>query len=389
MSEPGTPSPASPGAGDTALTAEERALLAAHVQLRQAERARVERRTAEVTEYRRQRGADDAQRAREKAEAAERAALEKLPRTPNLPAYKRRNRRLYVLAEDLNDLLPDDWGAQWADECARLGKRMGMPPAAVPYLCILEWIHGLRPAATRRAQVYGTGCGLQASPEWIARKVGCSERWLQVIQARLDPSAEYRRELRRVRWKNAWREKQGKPLLREPRKPTGTSYVLRFQQIRHLKTLTQDLPYAERRERWLDRGSQKHPEGRLRRFCDVQGVTYPTLLGCRLLRRRAQQRHRPKPGARPVLQRSPMREDLYRRLAPLYRRLRARLSAAAAKDFTPLNVKPSVSTYIGPPVGRALRPDSGAGPPGAVRLPPAGGTRDFRQAVPSFLTRVR
>ncbi|MFY0576965.1 hypothetical protein ACN28S_23930 [Cystobacter fuscus] len=239
------------------------------------------------------------------AKARELEALAKLPRHPNLPAHLRRNRALYVVADDLDEAIPDGWGATFPEECARLGKRMGVPPAAVPYLVLLEWIHGLRPATTRRARVYGTGCGLQASTEWIARKLGCSERWLQVIQARLDPSAEYRRELRRVRWKNGWREMRGLPPLPEPRKPTGTSYVLRFQQLRRLKTLTRNLPYAQRRERWLDAGDAQHPEGRLRSFCDVQGVTYPTLMGCRLLRRRAQQRVRPRRAPGPSSRRAP------------------------------------------------------------------------------------
>ncbi|WP_375764819.1 hypothetical protein NR798_24185 [Archangium gephyra] len=334
-------------------------LLAVHAASRQADRELKAQRAAENEEYRRQREEQDAARRRELLEAGERAELEGRPRTPCLPPYKRRNRGLYVLAEDLDELIPDGWGAMWPEECERLGARMGVPPLAVPYLMILEWVHGLRPAVTRRAKVMGTGCGLQHTPEWMARKLGCTPRWAKEIQARLDPVAEYRRELRRVRYQNAWREKNGQAPLPEPKRPEGvTCYVHRFQKLRHYGTLTRDLPAAQRRPRWLCRA------GKLRRFCDVQGVTYPTLMGCRLLRRRAHRRERPRQGHRPKLRRSPMQEDLYQRLSPIYRRLRARLAPPLLEQFTPLTEKPSVTRYVRPPAGCALRPRAGAGPPG-------------------------
>jgi hypothetical protein len=369
------PSPAPPASSDASsggggrgstLTPDERALLEAHQQLRAAQQRHQAQRAAEVDAYKLRRAAEEARRRRERDDAADRAALEDLPRGPRLPPHRRRNAGLYVQEEDLEDLLPDGWGGLFPEESERWGERSGLPAAAVPLLRLLEWVQGLRASKGGGAAV---GCGFQVSPEWLARKLGVTERWVQALTARLDPWAGYRREARKVALHNAERQRRGLPLLPKPTRPTGTAYLCRYPQLKRYAALTRDLPPHQRRERWLCR------RGHLHRWVDVRGVYYATHQGLRQLRRRAHRREQPRPGRRPRLARSPMAADLARRLAPLYRRLRARLAPRVSQDFTPNNVTPYVTSYVPAPRPRTLRLSSGAGPPGGrcAHLPRVGG----------------
>lgn len=370
----GAPSPAPPASTDasggegrgSALTPEERQLLEAHQQLRQLKQQHLEKRAAEVADYKRRRNAEETARERERQDEAERAALEDEPRGPNLPPHRRRNAASYLQEEDLDELLPDGWGSWWPEESERWGERMGLPPAAVPLLRLLEWVQGLRASRGRGAAV---GCGFQVGPEWLARKLGCSERWVQSLTARLDPWAEYRREARKVALRNASRALAGLEPLPKPPRPSGTAYLCRYPQLKLYKAVARGVPHLQRRERWLCR------DGQLRRWVDLRGIYYATHQGLRQLRRRAHRAEKPRPGKRPKLARSPMAADLARRLSPLYRRVRARLAPRVAEEFTPNNVKPSVTDYVPAPRPRTLRLSSGAGPPGGRcgHLPRVGG----------------
>lgn len=299
-------------------------------------------------EYQRQRAADvaahrakQAERARQREQELRDAEDLELnahrPPGPNLRPHVRRNPRRYVQEEDLNDVIPDGWGLQWRDDAERLGERMGMPAVGVQLLTLLEWFHGLRSSLGR--SVRGTGGGLQASPEWLARKLGCSERWVQALINRLDPWAAWRRECKLRELRNWKRKREGlAPLPMPPRPGGGGVYLQRFPQLKRYSQLAPDAPSR----RWVCR------DGNLHEHVDLTGVLYATFLGCRSLRRRATKARAPR-GKTPKLRRSPMQVDLYRRLAPLYRRLRARLAPAVPSEFTPNNVTPSLSTYVAAP----------------------------------------
>jgi hypothetical protein len=314
------------------LEPEEQELLSRHVEVLRTRRAlQADHDSKRRGEKKRSRqAARRRQRELKRAELVE--VLEARPRGPNLPPYKRRNAGLYVQEEDLEAFIPDGWGLKWADECHRLGRRIGIPPAAVPMLMILEWCHGLRSASARTTTQ--TGAGVQASPEFFARKVGVSERWCQELGNRLDPWAAWRRDTRTVRVLNSFRLRQGQAPLPEPPRPGGgRALVQRFPQLKLYESLTRDLPEGQRLPAWMDSG------GKVRRFVDVRGLYYATQTGCRSLRRRAHRNARPRPGRTPKLRQSPMQAELYRLLRPLYLGIRKRLARAVRKEFTPKNEK--------------------------------------------------
>jgi hypothetical protein len=367
------------------LEPEELALLEAG---RKARREKQER-AKQLKEERHRRQQQEAERWREEVDARERAELKALGRWgPCLPPHKRRNPRLYVQEEDLEDAIPDGWGADpvFREDAKRLAQRMGFGRAfsVALVLILMEWFHGLRASARRSWS--GTGGGGQLSPEWVGRKLGIDERTVQAVQARLDPQAEWRRELGKAKLKNEKLRAQGKPERPLPKKPAGTVYLARYRVLKRYSLLTADLPPGDRRARWMDREEQLHEH------VDLTGVYLPTHAGARALRRRRWRDSAPRSkrarlrkkaerkaraeltgrtgkcavhgcgrelyrstglcrrhflsrkGLPPAveLQPSPTRRDLYRRLSPLYRRLRARLAPHPAGTITPNNVPPDL-----------------------------------------------
>jgi hypothetical protein len=341
------------------LTPEELAPLEAERQRRQ----RVAEASAELAQGRKRREAEERRRQAQAREEELRGKLEQLPRGPNLPPHKRRNAQLDVLQEDLEEALPDGWGTWWPEESERLAARIGVPPAAIPLLMILEWCFGLRPPARRSARM--TAGSLSASPAWLARKVGVSERWIQALTNRLDPWASYRRERAWGSVTNSLMRARGKagPPAPQPATGGGTAYLQRHPQLRLYKALQREVPSAARLEKWMD-GS-----GKLHDWLDLRARWYPTVMGVRTLRRRARKSERLKAGKTPRLRRSPMQEDLYQRLAPLYRLIRARLALAFQRKFTPKDVQLSRSNVsTAAPTSRAgPDPPEGSGAPRAQR----------------------
>jgi hypothetical protein len=264
-----------------------------------------------------------------------------------------------------------------------MADRVGLPPLGVKLLWLLEWFHGLR--APRARSAHGTGGALQASPEWLARKLGCSERWIQKLAARLDPFGAWRREKSRVALLNRRRERRGQRLLPAPPMPEGgATFIRRTTQLKEYRRLTADLPPADRLPAWLDRRGQVHE------WVDLTGIWFPTAMGVRLLRRRAERSRRPRPGHTPRLRRSAFQVSLYRLLSPVYRQLRARLAPAPQREFTPRSDQPSYMDSVGgsEPVNRAAvvntGPPAATSPPrSAGHPPPDGGGREIGQAVPS------
>jgi hypothetical protein len=358
------PSPApQQGQGAGAIRAEqEQLLLELGQQLHQARKEREE----QLLEGRARREKEERKRRALSAEEELRARLERLPRGPNLPPYKRHNAAIDVLQEELEDVIPDGWGSWWPEECERLGRRMGVPPAAVPLLMILEWCFGLRPPARKSSGM--TAGSLCASPEWLARKVGRSERWIQHLTNRLDPWAAFRRERAWWRISAALLKARGKEEPPEP-KPVeggGTAYLQRHPRVRLYKALQREVPAAARLEKWMD------ASGKLHDWLDLRARWYPTVMGVRALRRRARRSQRVRPGQTPKLRRSPMQEDLYRRLAPLYRRIRARLAIAFLKHFTPKDVQLALEIVFrgARHVDAGPDPPEGGGAPAARRRRP-------------------
>gem|GEM_PF-3044511 len=353
------PSPAAqPAQGRGAVRQEqEQLLLELGQQLHQAR----QQRAAEVEEFRARQEKGERKRKAVQREEELRARLERLPRGPTLPPYKRHNAQLDVLQEDLEDVLPDGWGSWWPEECERLAARIGVPPAAVPLLMILEWCFGMRPPARKSARM--TAGSLCASAQWLARKVGVSERWVQALTNRLDPWASHRRELAWWRISAGLMKARGKDAPPAPRPSTGggTAYLQRHPRIRLYRALQREVPAAARLDKWLD------SSGKLHDWLDLRARWHPTVMGVRALRRRARPHGRPRPGRVPKLRRSPMQEDLYRRLAPLYRRLRARLALAFQREFTPRDVQLSILKVFSPP----LRVEAGPDPPRGGGAPSA------------------
>ena len=379
---PEAPQPSRPLASSI-LTADELAQLEAGRLLKEARQARAR----ELEEARARAERDHTLRWQAERDDAERVHLEALGRWgPCLPPYRRRSPRLYAQEEDIEDLIPDGWGKDevFRQDAKRLAARVGFSWATVMVLVFVEWFHGLRGPLRRSS--HGTGGGLQASPEFLGRKLGLAERTIQRVQRTLDPKAEWRRECAAVAFKNETRE-PGAPELPQPPKPQGTVYCGRFPQLKLYAALTADLPPEERFRRWMDKSRQLHE------WVDLTGVYLPTYMGVRVLRRRkyreelqplpkgaarsgrplrargvacgihgcgrelyrrtghcrkhfeARRRLRPLVPLRPVA----MQRDLYQRLRPIYRRLRARLAPRPAGTITPSNDhRVETDLYAGP-----------------------------------------
>lgn len=237
---------------------------------------------------------------------------------PNVVPSAMGNRSRYVQQEDLDDLVPDGWGASLPLEAANLGKRAGIPPKGVALLCLLTWVSA---AQAQKNNGYRTGAGLQASVEWLARKLGCTGTWVKILFQRLDPFAQHRRNQITVKRENLRRGRKGLELLRAPRAPTGTPLVHRFRMLERYE----NVPQADgvQRQCWRDKQGKPHF------YVDVRGVLYATDSGRGILVRRAHRDGSARAGVPPEL--SPYERpnglliDLSRRLMGLHWRLEARL----------------------------------------------------------------
>lgn len=233
-------------------------------------------------------------RAVEKVEAAELRALEPGPR---LPAHLLHQPRSHVVANDLDEKIPDGWYLVHQGEHLQLGRRSELPPRAVALLEILAWCHGFKAG----------GCGVQAPATWWARKLACSRAYVYKLRHQL--------------------EERG--LLRHFRQ------CRRYGPLAEKASLSFQAPDGEAQTftRWRD-GS-----GVLRSFVDLHGVTYATPAGVALvLRRRAiADRKRWIAAGRPVRRNEAFR-DLCQRLSRMGMRLRVRLAIAPAGAVTPYAV---------------------------------------------------
>jgi hypothetical protein len=302
------------------------------------------KRATQVRQHKKKREKDD-KRERAKEELRQlREKLVKLPRGPNLQPSKRRRADLDVQWEDLAPYLPEGWGAMWPEECQRMGARMGVPPSAVPLMELCGWIYGVRTPRSGRHSA-GTAGSLCASPEELAPFLGVHVSTAKHLINVLDPYAGHRRAKQWHGIKSAIAISHKRAAPPAPDKPTncGTVYVKRQPRIALYSDLQRDKPSAQRLPKWMD------TEGKLHDWVTLRGVFYPTVSLLRTLNRRAHRKHRPKPGRTPKLRRSPMREELYRLLAPAYRILKNRLAPRPAKEATPNNVQPSLTRYIGRP----------------------------------------
>ena len=189
---------------------------------------------------------------------------------PKLPPFARRTSALHVQQDDLESLIPDGWGAQFPTEAGRLGRAVGLPPAAIPLLCLLEWTASFRPPLPFSRDRHECGAGFQVSLDWLERKMGRSRVWVQALLNRLDPYAAWRRLCGDVKRGNRRRAKAGMELLPLPEKPTGTAYVHRFRRLKRYEDLCDD---AAKRHVWVD------AKGRVHWYCDVRGVVYLTSAG--------------------------------------------------------------------------------------------------------------
>jgi hypothetical protein len=189
---------------------------------------------------------------------------------PKLPAYARRTSALYIQQDDLDTFIPDGWGASFSAEAGRVGRDVGLPPAAIPLLCLLEWTSSFRPALPFRKDANECGAGFQVSLDWLARKLGITRVWVQALLNRLDPYARWRRECLESKRANRRRAKLGQEPLPKPERPTGTAYLHRF---RRLKRYEDTCPEAARRRIWID------AQGRPHLYVDVRGVVYITSAG--------------------------------------------------------------------------------------------------------------
>lgn len=196
---------------------------------------------------------------------------------PQLKPYQRRCSAIYVQQEDLEDVIPDGWGLSMPLEAQRLARRIGLPPAAVPLLCLLTWTSSF--VAPLERDTHSCGAGFQVSIAWLARKLGCSTTWVKQLLNRLDPQSRWRRESAHVRKANKSRRRHGQKPLPEPMKPSAPVYIHRFRRL---------VPYegparANGRSAtiWVDAAGRPH------RHVDIRGVVYLTSTGRRALVRRA------------------------------------------------------------------------------------------------------
>lgn len=197
-----------------------------------------------------------------------RMALKDGRRGPQLPPYARKTSALYLQQDDLESFIPDGWGATFPAEAGALGRAMGVPPRAVPLLCLLEWTSSFRPALSRDR--HECGAGFQVSLDWLARKLGCTRVWVQALMNRLDPYARWRRDCLEVKRANRRRAKRGQERLAAPEKPTGTAFLHRF---RRLKRFEDVKPEGDPRRIWVDLQGRPHV------YVDVRGVVYLTAAG--------------------------------------------------------------------------------------------------------------
>lgn len=321
----------------------------ARAQLEELSAAAKRRREAPRPKSRKQKEAEEL-RALELREDLEK--LEQRPRGPNLEPYERHSGSVFVLEHDLEQHIPDGWGRAFHDNADRLGRRIQFGACAVLLLTLMKWVHGL---ARRGGTWTLTGVGAQLSPAWLARKLGFDERSVERALNRLDPRAPHRRELAEWKRENARRKAKGLDELPRPKAPTGTSFMRRYGRRKVYAKLVRHRPAHQRTERWLD------STGVLRSWVDLTGVLYVTDEGCRLLRRRRHQER--KPGQIPELYRNLADEDLHKRLAPVFKILRVRLSPALQGYAAPNNVHPSVSNFFSGPDDLELESAPKTGPP--------------------------
>lgn len=233
----------------------------------------------------------------------------------------------YVQESDLEDLVPDGWGKTFPLEVKRLAMRADVPPMAIPLLCLLTWCSEAKPTTGGRR----TGAGFQVSIAWMARKLGCSATWVKHLFNRLDPFAAHRRDLAKVRRKNARRRWRGQDELPEPAEPRGTPYIHRYRQLLRYGDLT--LKDGRKSLAWVDR------TGVPRTWVDVRGVCYVTDSGRALMLRRREKVVQP--GSRATWRPNGALGDLRHRLLPARWKVSARLEGAELKRTGRLRAAPA------------------------------------------------
>lgn len=264
-----------------------------------------------------------------------RAVAAALEANDGKPRAQLGNRLEYVQQEDLDDLVPDGWGEQFAATLKALGRHHELPPRGIALLALLTWCSWMRPHSETK-----NGAGLQASIAWLARKLGCGTTWVKRCFLRLDPLCAWRRELADVRRINARRKKQRRRPLQEPEKPKGTMYMQRFRTLQRYDAQPQR--DGARAPVWVDRG------GRVRWNVDVRGRCYATPAGRALLIHRLPASAKE---ASPTRREEPL-SDLERRLnARMGWRLRARLGGDVEPVEDPVEKFFALSTA--PPRRRA------------------------------------
>ena len=193
---------------------------------------------------------------------------------PGMPARAMRTSGIYIQQEDLDSFIPDGWGADFTAESGALGREVGLPPSAIPLMCLLSWTSSFRPAIEKDR--HECGSGFQVSLKWLTRKMGCSRVWVQHLLNVLDPCARWRRECLEVHRENRRRAKRHQAPLSKPQRPQGTVYLHRY---RRLKLYEDVHPEGAVRRIWVDAKGNHH------RYVDVRGVVYLTQAGRKVLSR--------------------------------------------------------------------------------------------------------
>lgn len=193
---------------------------------------------------------------------------------PNMPIRAMRTSAIYIQQDDLEQFIPDGWGADFSAEAAALGRDVGLPPSAIPLMCLLSWTSSFRPAIEK--DKHECGSGFQVSLDWLTRKMGCSRVWVQHLLNLLDPCAMWRRECLEVNRENRRRAKRQQAALPKPQRPQGTVFLHRY---RRLKLYEDVHPEGAVRRIWVDAKGNHH------RYVDVRGVIYLTQAGRKVLSR--------------------------------------------------------------------------------------------------------
>lgn len=193
---------------------------------------------------------------------------------PQLPAFARKTSALYIQQDDLEPFIPDGWGATFTADSAALGRAMGLPPSAIPLLCLLSWTSSFRPALEK--DKHQCGSGFQVSLDWLAKKMGCSRVWVQSLLNLLDPCAAWRRECMEVQRANRRRAKSHQAPLPKPERPQGTVYLHRYRRLKRYEDIH---PEGAVRRIWIDSKGRHHV------YVDVRGVVYLTEAGRKVLSR--------------------------------------------------------------------------------------------------------